>query len=141
RTTAQSHQRRVPDRVENRSRELTLHRHILSGATRALEPVQDQTESEFELARAVVTRGCEVLLRVLGEVGKVAGSQLLQDGGREVCKVSVSADSLRAGRMAELPHRESQNVTVERVVRVIGQLRREAGFTKSCEQPFHVSQS
>ena len=82
-----------------------------------------------------------MLLGVLGEVRIAAGPQLLRERRCEVCKVPRAGDRVRAGRMTELPQRESQDMAVQRVVCVIGLLGREICFAQSPQQPFHVLQS
>ena len=65
---------------------------------------------------------------MLGEVRKVTGRQLAKKRGRELRDVLLAAHGVGAGRMAELPHREAEDVTVERVVGRVREFRREAGL-------------
>src|SRR5262249_30721540 len=49
-------------------------------------------------------------------------------------------DRVRGGAVAELPHREAEDVAVENVVGVVGQVGREPRCAQPAQQPLHVAQ-
>ncbi len=87
--------------------------------------VEDQVEPEVERVWAVVPEPGEMLLAMLGEIG-VVGPQFLEQSCGDVCELLPSGDVPRRGRVAELPEGEAEDVAVERVIRVVRQLGREA---------------
>jgi len=102
-----------------------------------LETVEDQTQPELELAAPIVLAvgRFDVLFHVLHEVGILVERELLPELRAGVRKRSDP------GRITRLPHRESDDVAVERVIGVVGHLGREASLPESSEQRLHIAES
>jgi hypothetical protein len=96
---------------------LVVHR-LLGGVAHPLEPVEDEVETELELARLVRVRLVEVLLRVLDHVRVVVDRDLLEELARHVDQLLAVLEG-----EAHLPEREARDVRVERVVGVVRQVR------------------
>src|SRR6188768_4449920 len=89
---------------------------------RLLESVEDQVEAELELAQVLPPLRGDVLLGVLGEVGVAGAAQSRDEPGDEVLGAQAAGDVLSADGVAEVPHREAEDVAVERVVSAVREL-------------------
>ena len=104
--------------------------------TDPLEAVEDQVEPERERALVVRVARLEVLLDVLDEVRQLARGKLPEEGRRHGRRMSSSVPR-------SIPTCHSVNpddVAVQRVIRVIGHLGREARLAEASEDRLHVSQ-
>ena len=81
-----------------------------------------------------------MLMHVLDEVRKVPSRQLAEKLVRPLGNLSIAEDGDSTRRVPELPHREAENVSVERVIGGIRQLGGEARFAEAAHQPLHVVQ-
>src|SRR5207249_4150837 len=90
-----------------------------------LQAVEDQVEPELELARIIGVRLCEVLLDVLGDAGVLVDWEVPEKRFGHAHELLLTVEG-----KGHLPERESGDVTVEGVVRVMCQVGREAGLSE-----------
>src|SRR5262249_59011068 len=107
-----------------------------AGALPLLQPVEDQLEPELELASAVGRALCHVQVAVLGEIREL-GTQLFEQPRRPLLDALAPArrEHLRRLRVALLPQREAEDVTVDRVVRGACELGGQTSLPQTAPQP------